>query len=284
PRVHSEYLAENFAADVLLARLMVGHHALRRRQDGDAEAVGALRNRPHRHINAATGFRNAGDLTDYRLALEILQLDFDFRFAVVVVHLAVVADIAFRLQHVEDAGAEPGSRRRDLVLLKADGVADAGKHIAERIVHGHRKSSLPARLDQARHEAGGAKIAHRDTRHAKFAVIGARTPRDLAAVADTRGRRVARHRRQLQLRLEALLDRQLLVHDDGLQLLALGRVTLHERAAVLVLFDCTGLCHVAFLFLACRYCRKGKLKALSSARASSSVLAVVQTITSIPQI
>ncbi|MNL84246.1 hypothetical protein D3C87_2121590 [compost metagenome] len=33
-----------------------------------------------------------------------------------------------------------------------------------------------------------------------------------------------------------------------------------------------------------RYCRKGKLKALSSARASSSVRAVVHTMMSMPQV
>ena len=38
--VRSEDLAEHFAADVALARLVVGHDALRGGHDGDAEAVG----------------------------------------------------------------------------------------------------------------------------------------------------------------------------------------------------------------------------------------------------
>ena len=50
-----------------------------------------------------------------------------------------------------------------------------------------------------------------------------------------------------------------------------------------VLLDGAGLGHVRLFLSRCRYCRNGKLKALSSARASSSVFAVVQTMMSMPQ-
>src|SRR5690606_4914 len=87
----SENLAENFSADILLARLMVGHHALGRRKDGDAEAIGHLRDGLHRRVNAASGLGNAGDFTDNRLALEIFQLDLDLGLAVVEIDLRVIA-------------------------------------------------------------------------------------------------------------------------------------------------------------------------------------------------
>src|SRR5690606_18455894 len=60
----SEDLAEHLAAYVLLARLMIRHHALRRGQDRDAEAVGDRRDRLDRHVDAAAGLGNAGDLAD----------------------------------------------------------------------------------------------------------------------------------------------------------------------------------------------------------------------------
>src|SRR5690606_3867553 len=82
------------------------------------------------------------------LAFVIFQLDLDFGLAVVEVDLGIVADIAFRLQHVENAGAQTRSRRGDLGLLAAVCVADAGQHIAERITHGHGLS--PYQLDLTR--------------------------------------------------------------------------------------------------------------------------------------
>ena len=88
-----------------------------------------------------------------------------------------------------------------------------------------------------------------------------------------------------KLRAETVLDRQLLVHNDRLEGGTPRGVLVHHLAALLVLLDCAGFRHCkSFLVLACRYCRNGKLKAFRRALASSSVLAVVQTMMSIPQI
>src|ERR1700738_1187508 len=91
-------------------------------------------------------------------------------------------------------------------------------------------SSSPARLHEAGNLAERPKLAQRDPAHLQLAIEGARAPRDLAAVADARRRRVARHGRQLQARVEALLQREVLVVGDRLESVALGGLRLHQGA------------------------------------------------------
>src|SRR5882724_6952073 len=98
-------------------------------------------------------------------------------------------------------------------------------------------SSLPARLDQARDLAVVAEITKRDARYLELAIVGARTAGDFAAVADADLGRVARQRRKLQLGAEALFHRLGLVHDDGLERLALGTVLVRKLPAPVVLCD-----------------------------------------------
>src|SRR5690242_18406656 len=76
---------------------------------------------------------------------------------------------------------------------------------------------LPARLDEAGDQAVVAQFPQRDTRHLQLAIIGTRTARHLAAVADSRLGRVARKRGKLDLGAKALFYRLALVHDDGLE-------------------------------------------------------------------
>src|SRR5690606_12346957 len=184
--------AKNLATNVLFASLVIGHHALRGRKDGDAEAVRDLRNGLYRDINPATRLRHAADLTDHRCAFVVLQLDFDLGLAVIVVDLGITADVAFGLQDVEHAHAQLGSWRRDGRLAAGCAIADAGEHIAQRISHGHSTVSLPARLDDARHLAEAAQITKRDTRHLELAIESARATGDFATVTDTRLRAIAR--------------------------------------------------------------------------------------------
>src|SRR5690606_30678690 len=119
--------------------------------------------------------------------------------------------------------------------------------------------SLPARLDEARDEPGGAEIAKGDARHLQLAVEAARAAGDLAAVADARRRRIAGQLGQLELGLEALLKGQALVAGDRLQLPPPGGVTGGQLAAPLVLLDRTLLGHRCPRGSGGAYCRKGKL-------------------------
>src|SRR5690606_1087456 len=73
----SEYLAKNLTADILVAGVGIRHHALRRRQDGHAEAILDLRDVLDRGIDPATRLRDTLDRTDHRLTIIILQFDLD---------------------------------------------------------------------------------------------------------------------------------------------------------------------------------------------------------------
>src|SRR5215467_2766091 len=148
--------------------------------------------------------------------------------------------------------------------------------------------SSPARLHKARDEAFGAKLAQRDAAQAMLAVIRARTPAELAAVADARLRGIARYFGKLQGGSKTLFHRQLLVVRDRLELRApIGKFLCHLSPPV-VLLDRTLLRHsfapCGSAYEAWPHCRNGKLNAVSSARASSSLRALVQTVMSRPQV
>src|SRR5262245_3944128 len=147
---------------------------------------------------------------------------------------------------------------------------------------------LPARLHHAGDHALARQLAQHVAAQAQLAVVAARATRELAAVAHARGRRIARQSRELQVRREALLGRLFEVGGEGLELLALGRVLRHQLLAPVVLVDRTLLGHAILQGPAAigpePQVRNGKLKPRSSARASSSLPAVVHTITSMPQI
>src|ERR1700745_12539 len=96
---------------------------------------------------------------------------------------------------------------------------------------------LPARLHEARHHALRAEFTKRDAAELVLAIVRARTPGQLAAVADPRRRRIARHLGKLQGRREAFFHRLGLVGDDRLQTRALGRGVLGHPHAPVVLLD-----------------------------------------------
>jgi hypothetical protein len=64
-----------------VARLVVRHHALRRREDRHAEAVVDPRHVLDRGVDAPARLRDTLDLADHRLAVEILQLDLELAAA-----------------------------------------------------------------------------------------------------------------------------------------------------------------------------------------------------------
>src|SRR3984885_15205153 len=148
---------------------------------------------------------------------------------------------------------------------------------------------LPARLHETGNQAFGAEIPQRDARQFVLAVIAARPAGYLAAVADAGGRGIARHFGKFQRGGETLLDRLRLVARDRPEPRAPAREFLRHPAAPVVLLDRTLLRHLVLLAvprlrLVEPHCRNGKLNAVSSARASSSLRAVVQTVMSMPQI
>src|SRR5580704_15427367 len=127
--------AQYLAADVVLASGMVGHDALRRRDNRHAKAVGDARHRVDRRVDPAARFGYALDLADDRLVVEVFQLDFELGATVAVVRGRIAADIAFRLQYVENLLSQGRTGSRNFAALAHLRVADAGEHIAEGIVH-----------------------------------------------------------------------------------------------------------------------------------------------------
>src|SRR4051794_5164649 len=151
---------------------------------------------------------------------------------------------------------------------------------------------LPARLGHARDQALVGQIPKHDPRQAELAVISARPAGQLAAVANPRRVPVARQFRHLETRDQALGLVPGLVVRDRLELRVLRSLLLHELLAPLVLVDRTQFRHdlssspngeTAYAASRCSSAGKGKLKRRSNSRASSSVFAVVVTMTSMPR-
>src|SRR5436305_14061328 len=90
----SEHLCQNFAADILIARLGVRQDPARSRHDDRAEAVADPRKLTRRRINATAGFRHARQMLDRGLAFEIFQLDAQALLAGEL-FFRIAADVAF---------------------------------------------------------------------------------------------------------------------------------------------------------------------------------------------
>src|SRR5439155_2288547 len=131
----SEHPAQHLAADLGDAGFVIRHDAARRRQDRDAEPVINPRQIDELGINPPAWLRDAGDLADHRLAVDIFQFDLELGDAGPHLLLGEAADVALAPQYVEHIGAHLRGRRGDHGLARPLPVADAGQHIAERIRH-----------------------------------------------------------------------------------------------------------------------------------------------------
>src|SRR3569623_1102585 len=175
---------------------------------------------------------------------------------------------------IVDAGVTTVSRRRIWALRMRVSISAIGS--VRLIVF----FSLPARLDHAGDLPEVAQFTQGNTAQLDLPEIATRPAGQFATITHTARRRVPRQLGELQLRREALFHADALVLGEGLQLGALVRKLLAQLLAAVVLLDRAGLCHVSS---SAPYCLKGKLKALSSARAASSVFAGVLTMMSMPQ-
>src|SRR6185312_1255929 len=88
--------AQDFAAHARGARRAVGHHAARRRDDRDAEAVHDARNVVLALVDAKTGLAHALDLLDHRTAGVVAQRDLEHRLLLFAADLVAV-DVALVL-------------------------------------------------------------------------------------------------------------------------------------------------------------------------------------------
>src|SRR5689334_15448855 len=146
----SEHRAQDLAADIGVARGVIRHHALRRGDDRDAEAVVDARQPLSRRIDPPARLRHAGNLADHRRAVEILELDLDLAAPVAVRDGGVAADVAFGLEHFEHALAQLRGGRRHLRLRPLLRIADAGDQVADRISHRHGAPLLTSSTSRGR--------------------------------------------------------------------------------------------------------------------------------------
>src|SRR6266496_3209057 len=128
--------AKNFAPDTGGARLAVGHHAARRRDDRDAEPVHHPRNVVLALVDAQPRLRHALDPFDHRPACVILERNLEHGLHFLARDLEAV-DVAFVLQYLRDGQLDLGRRHRDDGLLDHLRVADARQHVGDRISHAH---------------------------------------------------------------------------------------------------------------------------------------------------
>jgi hypothetical protein len=106
--------AEQLTTNVLFACLVIGHHALRGRKDGDAEAVRDLRDGLDRDIDTAARLGNAGDLADDWKRLRSTSVrSFEFGFAVAEFDSGCIRGCNLRTEERRERGRaawKPGSK------------------------------------------------------------------------------------------------------------------------------------------------------------------------------
>jgi hypothetical protein len=132
-------LRHDLAADLRLARVVTGHDAVRRRDDGGAESTLDLRDLGGRDVPALTGPRDAAQPRDRRAAVVgVLQADLDDLARMVRVRRLDVeaGDVALLDEDACHLVLELARRDVDGLVRRRDGVADAGEEVCDRIRHG----------------------------------------------------------------------------------------------------------------------------------------------------
>src|SRR6185369_17088900 len=128
--------AENLAADAGRARLAIGHHAVRGRQDRDPEAVHDPRDVVAVLVDAQARARHALDPLDDRPTGVILQADVQFLHRAVCTH-GEILDVALVLEHIGNRGLQFRGWHLHFDLPDHLRIADARQHVCNRISHPH---------------------------------------------------------------------------------------------------------------------------------------------------
>src|SRR5438105_10051841 len=128
--------AKHFTAHAVGARLAVGHHAARGRQDRHAQAVHDARNVVAPLVDAQARLRHALEALDHRPPGVVLERDGELLVAAALAQREVL-DIALVLQHLGDRGLQLRRRHHRFRVPDHLGVADADQHVRDRIAHAH---------------------------------------------------------------------------------------------------------------------------------------------------
>src|SRR5438874_12499338 len=99
----SEHPAQHLSADIFRASIRIRHDSLRCRENRDAQTAAVRFQLTHRVVYPASRRRDAGELANHGPPLVIFQLDVKLRRAAFHLHLGVVSNETFILQHVKQA-------------------------------------------------------------------------------------------------------------------------------------------------------------------------------------
>src|SRR5262249_33945860 len=124
---------EHFAANLLLAGLAIGHHALRRGHERDPHAGEDRRNLVVGHVNAPARCRDTHQPGDHLLVARAVFEVHAQRVLLAVLEHAEVLDETLLLEQLRDADLELAGGDVALLVLGAAGVADAREEVGDRI-------------------------------------------------------------------------------------------------------------------------------------------------------
>src|SRR6476469_4537010 len=131
-------LRDELAAVTAAAVFVAGHQAVRSGDDRGAHATEDARDVLRGDVGAATGLGDAleaGD--DRRAALRVLQPDVQLLADAGALDRPAL-DVALLLQDARELGLHLRVRDHDLVMARAQAVADAGQEVSDRVRHRHR--------------------------------------------------------------------------------------------------------------------------------------------------
>src|SRR5712691_3355346 len=146
----SPHVGEDFAADLLLARLAVGQDALGRGHDRHAHAGQDGRDLVVADVDPPARRGHAHQSRDHLLVgRAVLEIDAE-RVLLGVLEHAVVLDEALALEDLGHAQLEPGRRDVHLLVLGPAGVPDARQEVGDGIASHRRLTSSPLRCPALR--------------------------------------------------------------------------------------------------------------------------------------
>src|SRR5262245_26454546 len=124
---------EDFAADLLLAGLAIGHHALGRGDERDAHAGQDRRNLVMGHVDAPARCGHPHQPGDHLLVAHTVLQIYAQRVLLAVLEDAEVLDEPLLLEQLRDADLQLAGGDVALLVLGAAGVANAREEIGDRI-------------------------------------------------------------------------------------------------------------------------------------------------------
>src|SRR2546425_3931239 len=140
----SPHVREDFAADLLLARLAVGQDTPGRGHDRHAHAPQDGRDRVAADVHAPARRRHAHQPRDHLLVGGAVLEIHAQRVLLLVLEHPEVLDEPLALEDLGHAQLEPGRRDVDLLVLGPAGIPDAGQEIGDRVASHGRLTSSPS--------------------------------------------------------------------------------------------------------------------------------------------